>query len=74
MVIWAQRNEVVYASTSFNGERPVCVSVGNFTCVRDMDWVNTNNIVQLYDDAVAVHEAEVKATPAKQSPRFPRMR
>ena len=54
---WAQRNQIVYTSVTFNGERPVCVAVQNATCVKDLDWVNQNNIVQLYDDAITAYEA-----------------
>lgn len=60
---WAQRNDIVYSSVTFNGERPVCIGIRNSTCVRDMDWVNQNNIVQLYDEAITQYNSKIsKAT------------
>lgn len=60
LLLWALRSEITYTSITFNGERPVCVSVpqqNKTSCVRDMAWVNENNIVQLYDNAIRDYES-----------------
>lgn len=58
LLIWAQKNDIAYMSTSFNGERPVCVAVPSDKkgCVRDQDWVNQNNIVPLFEMAISEYE------------------